>query len=94
MRNENHLECFVLHGFHIVSFARRVFSQHDVSCTKASVYALAGSKFRFPFQGISRITADEAGKGGELYICKYAAKGGKVDFGGPLNLVADRLPDL
>lgn len=44
--------------------------------------------------GFARIYPFEAGKGAEYYICKYAAKGGEIDFGGPLSLVVDRLPTL
>jgi hypothetical protein len=44
--------------------------------------------------GYARIYPFEAGRGAEYYICKYAAKGGEIDFGGPLSLVADRLPNL
>ena len=44
--------------------------------------------------GYARIYPFEAGKGAEYYICKYAAKGGEIDFGGPLSLVGNRLPSL
>ncbi len=44
--------------------------------------------------GWARIYPFEAAKGAELYVVKYAAKGGEIDFGGPLSLLADRLPAL
>lgn len=44
--------------------------------------------------GYARIFSFEAAKGGEVYIVKYAAKGGEVDFGGPLSLIKNRLPNL
>ena len=44
--------------------------------------------------GFARICPFETGRGAEQYLCKYAAKGGKIDFGGPLSLVADRLSAL
>jgi hypothetical protein len=43
--------------------------------------------------GYARIHAYELGRGAEYYICKYAAKGGEIDFGGPLSLLRqNRLP--
>lgn len=44
--------------------------------------------------GFARIHPYEAAKGGETYVVKYAAKGGDIDFGGPLKLVHNRLPAL
>lgn len=44
--------------------------------------------------GFARIHPFETAKGGEVYVVKYAAKGGEIDFGGPLSLLADRLPSL
>lgn len=44
--------------------------------------------------GYARIHPFVQAAGAELYICKYAAKGGEIDFGGPLSLVANRLPAL
>jgi hypothetical protein len=44
--------------------------------------------------GYARIHPFEAAKGGETYVVKYAAKGGEIDFGGPLSLVSDRLPTV
>jgi hypothetical protein len=44
--------------------------------------------------GYARISPFEAGKGAEEYICKTAARGGEIDFGGPLSLLHDKLPDL
>jgi hypothetical protein len=34
--------------------------------------------------GYARIYHYETNRGAELYICKYAAKKGEIDFGGPL----------
>jgi hypothetical protein len=44
--------------------------------------------------GFARIHPFEAAKGGETYVVKYAAKGGEIDFGGPLSLIHNRLPTL
>jgi hypothetical protein len=44
--------------------------------------------------GFARIYPFEADKGAEYYICKNAAKGGEIDFGGPLSPVADWHPAL
>ncbi len=45
--------------------------------------------------GYARIKPYEPSKGAEQYISKYVAKGGEVDFGGPLSLVmGERLPSL
>lgn len=37
--------------------------------------------------GYARIYPFESGKGGEIYICKYAAKEGDVEYGGPVELM-------
>jgi hypothetical protein len=44
--------------------------------------------------GFARIHPFEALKGGETYVVKYAAKGGEIEFGGPLSLLYNRLPAL
>ena len=44
--------------------------------------------------GFARIYPFEAAKGGETYVVKYAAKGGEIEFGGPLSLLHNRLPAL
>lgn len=45
--------------------------------------------------GYARIHPYVAAKGAETYVVKYAAKGGEIDFGGPLSMVSvDRLPAL
>ncbi len=44
--------------------------------------------------GFARIYPFEQNKGGESYVVKYASKGGKIDIGGPLSLLANRLPSL
>lgn len=44
--------------------------------------------------GYARIHPFESSKGAEYYVVKYAAKGGEVDFGGPLGLMHNRLPQL
>ena len=44
--------------------------------------------------GFARIYPFEAAKGGETYVVKYAAKGGQIEFGGPLSLLHNRLPAL
>jgi hypothetical protein len=44
--------------------------------------------------GFARIHPFEVAKGGETYVVKYAAKGGQIDFGGPLSLLKNRLPNL
>lgn len=44
--------------------------------------------------GYARVYPYERAKGGESYVVKYAAKGGEVDFGGPLSLLNNRLPTL
>lgn len=42
--------------------------------------------------GFARIHPYEAGRGAEQYICKYVAKGGEIEFGGPIKLVTKQLP--
>ncbi len=42
--------------------------------------------------GYARIHPFVAENGGEIYICKYAAKGGEIEFGGPIKLVTANLP--
>lgn len=44
--------------------------------------------------GFARIHPFEAARGAESYVVKYAAKGGQIDFGGPLSLLKNRLPNL
>jgi hypothetical protein len=44
--------------------------------------------------GYARIHPFEAARGAESYVVKYAAKGGEIDFGGPLSMVTNRLPTL
>lgn len=44
--------------------------------------------------GFARIHPFEAAKGGETYVVKYAAKGGEIEYGGPLGLLQNRLPTL
>lgn len=44
--------------------------------------------------GFARIHPFVAAHGAESYVVKYAAKGGQIDFGGPLSLLKNRLPNL
>jgi hypothetical protein len=44
--------------------------------------------------GYARIHPFITAQGAESYVVKYASKGGQIDFGGPLRLVANRLPTL
>jgi hypothetical protein len=44
--------------------------------------------------GFARVFPFERERGREIYIVQYAAKGGEIDFGGPLSPVSNRLPAL